>query len=80
VSVGFAFGDSRRPPFNKLSLEIVGRQAVTSFMATEAFARANSPKKLHWIDGASHVDLYDKPEYVGPAVEKLAEFFTDQLA
>ncbi|MGW2856138.1 hypothetical protein ACWDAZ_30530, partial [Streptomyces sp. NPDC001215] len=33
-----------------------------------------------WIDGASHVDLYDKEPYVGPAVEKLTDFFRAQLA
>ena len=33
-----------------------------------------------WIDGASHSDLYDKEQYVGPAVSKLAGFFTSNLA
>ena len=37
------------------------------------------PKELHWIDGASHVDLYDKERYVGPAVEKLTDFFRAEL-
>jgi hypothetical protein len=32
------------------------------------------------IDGASHSDLYDKEQYVGPAVTKLAGFFTSNLA
>ncbi|MFE4814912.1 hypothetical protein ACFRFU_00475 [Streptomyces sp. NPDC056704] len=36
--------------------------------------------ELHWIEGASHVDLYDKESYVGPAVEKLTDFFRAQLA
>jgi uncharacterized protein len=44
------------------------------------FQRASGPKELHWIDGASHVALYDKEEYVAPAVAKLAEFFTASLA
>jgi fermentation-respiration switch protein FrsA (DUF1100 family) len=56
-------------------LMIVGTQAVTSWMTTEAFANAQEPKELFWIDGATHVDLYDKDEYVAPAVSKLAEFF-----
>ncbi|MFJ3712807.1 MULTISPECIES: hypothetical protein [unclassified Streptomyces] len=38
------------------------------------------PKELHWIDGAGHVDLYDKEQHVGPAVEKLTDFFRAQLA
>ncbi|MFE5370883.1 alpha/beta hydrolase [Streptomyces mirabilis] len=61
-------------------LMIVGREAVTSWMSVEAFQNARAPKELHWIDGASHVDLYDKEPHVGPAVEKLTDFFRAQLA
>jgi hypothetical protein len=35
---------------------------------------------LYRIEGASHVDLYDRDEHVMPAVTKLAEFFAAQLA
>jgi hypothetical protein len=31
--------------------------------------QAGEPRELFWIDGASHVDLYDKDEYVSPAVD-----------
>jgi fermentation-respiration switch protein FrsA (DUF1100 family) len=61
-------------------LVIVGREAVTSWMSAEVFQNARTPKELHWIDGASHVDLYDKEPYVGLAVEKLTDFFQAQLA
>ncbi|MFJ9033913.1 alpha/beta hydrolase [Streptomyces sp. NPDC102274] len=61
-------------------LLIVGREAVTSWMSVEAFQNARGPKELHWVDGASHVDLYDKEPYVGPAVTKLTDFFRTQLA
>ena len=61
-------------------LMIVGSEAVTSWMAVEAFQNARSPKELQWIDGASHVDLYDKEQYVGPAVSKLTDFFGTHLA
>ena len=60
-------------------LLIAGRQAVTAWMSVEAFQAARGPKELHWIDGASHVDLYDKDDYVTPAVERLAGFFTSKL-
>ncbi|ACU70891.1 conserved hypothetical protein [Catenulispora acidiphila DSM 44928] len=60
-------------------LLIAGRQAVTSWMSVHAFQNATGPKELHWIDGASHVDLYDKDEYVTPAIAKLAEFYTANL-
>ena len=61
-------------------LFILGTKAVTKWMATEAFERAKEPKELAWIEGASHVDLYDKPEYVDPAVAKLSDFFQKTLA
>lgn len=32
----------------------------------KAFERAKEPIALFWIEGASHVDLYDKPAYVVP--------------
>jgi fermentation-respiration switch protein FrsA (DUF1100 family) len=60
-------------------LLIVGREAVTSWMAVEAFQRAAGPKELHWIEGASHVDLYDKDEYVTPAIARLSDFFAASL-
>ena len=61
-------------------LMIAGREAVTAWMSIAAFQSATGPKELHWIDGASHNDLYDKEQYVGPAVTKLTGFFTENLA
>ncbi|MFE4611116.1 alpha/beta hydrolase [Streptomyces niveus] len=60
-------------------LLIAGREAVTSWMSVEAFQRASGTKELAWIEGASHIDLYDKDAYVLPAVERLAGFFTTHL-
>ncbi|MFC8447890.1 alpha/beta hydrolase [Kitasatospora sp. NPDC057223] len=61
-------------------LQVVGTRAVTSWMAVDVHQRATGPKELHWIQGASHVDLYDRKEYVEPAVDRLAAFFTEHLA
>jgi len=61
-------------------LMIAGREAVTSWMSIQAFQNAIGPKEFHWIDGASHNDLYYKDQYVGPAVTKLTGFFTKNLA
>jgi hypothetical protein len=61
-------------------LMIVGREAATSYMSTEAFWNAQAPKELVWIDGATHVALYDKEEYVTPALERLSAFFGSHLA
>ncbi len=32
------------------------------------------------VEGAGHYDMYYKPEYVGPATARLAEFFSEHLA
>jgi hypothetical protein len=60
-------------------LMIVGTKAVTAWMSIEAFQKATGPKEVHWIGGASHVDLYDQEQHVAPAIDKLAGFFTDNL-
>lgn len=60
-------------------LMIAGNRAVTSWMSVEAFRLAAGPKQFVWIDGASHNDLYDKKQYVDPAVGELAAFFNDNL-
>jgi fermentation-respiration switch protein FrsA (DUF1100 family) len=60
-------------------LMIVGREAVTSFMTSEAFWNAQEPKEIFWIDGATHVALYDEEEYVAPAIARLIEFFSTHL-
>jgi fermentation-respiration switch protein FrsA (DUF1100 family) len=60
-------------------LMIVGREAVTSWMTTGAFENAQEPKDLFWIDGATHVGLYDRAENVTPAVAKMTAFFQHNL-
>ena len=60
-------------------LLIAGSEAVTSWMSVEAFQKAKGSKELVWIDGASHVDLYDRDQYVKPALNRLTNFFTAHL-
>ncbi|SEG92074.1 hypothetical protein SAMN05216223_12541 [Actinacidiphila yanglinensis] len=60
-------------------LQILGERAVTAWMGLEAHRRATGPAQIHWMKGASHVDLYDKQEYIGPAIDRLTEFFTANL-
>ncbi|MCZ4508381.1 hypothetical protein O3Q52_09225 [Streptomyces sp. ActVer] len=48
--------------------------------AAQASVVRQADKKLHWIDGARHVDLYHKDEYVTPAIAELAGFFHTRLA
>ncbi|MFC4508117.1 MULTISPECIES: alpha/beta hydrolase [Streptomyces] len=60
-------------------LMIVGSEADTAYFSREAIAKASEPKEFFVIDGATHVDLYDKDEYVTPAIAKLADFFARNL-
>jgi fermentation-respiration switch protein FrsA (DUF1100 family) len=61
-------------------LVIAGSKADTLFWSREAYEKAREPKELHVIDGATHIDLYDRPQFVTPAVAKLREFFGRRLA
>ncbi len=60
-------------------LMIVGSQADTLYFSKDALEKAKEPKELFIIPGASHIDMYDKPQYVTPAVAKLKEFFGKAL-
>lgn len=60
-------------------LLIAGEKAETRKFSQQAYDNAKQPKELTIIPGASHFDLYDKPQFVNPAVEKLAAFFSKNL-
>lgn len=69
-------------PFDQLDtisprplLVIAGSKADTLFWSQEAMKKAKEPKELHVIEGATHIDMYDRPQFVAPAVAKLAAFF-----
>ncbi|MFE5189883.1 alpha/beta hydrolase [Streptomyces sp. NPDC056628] len=59
-------------------LMVAGNEAATAWMSEEAIKKAAEPKRLHWIEGASHVDLYD--HYVPQVTAELVPFFTQNLA
>lgn len=61
-------------------LFIVGGNAETAYFSKEAYDKAKDPKEYFVIPNASHVALYDQTEYVAPAVEKLAEFYSKYLS
>ncbi|MFJ5724798.1 hypothetical protein [Streptomyces sp. NPDC093149] len=52
---------------------------MTCWMSVEAYQQAHGPKKPLRIDGAVHNDLYNKDEYVVPAIAKPADFFATHL-
>lgn len=60
-------------------LLIAGSEADTLYFSQNAYEKAKEPKELHIIPGATHIDLYYKPEYVPQVAEKLTQFFTKNL-
>ena len=48
---------------------------ATGPLTKNFFDQASEPKELVEINGASHVDLYDKDEHVGRAIKAMDEFF-----
>jgi hypothetical protein len=61
-------------------LVIAGSKADTLFWSQQVYQRAKEPKELHVVDGATHIDLYDRPQFVTPTVAKLREFFGRHLS
>ncbi len=61
-------------------LFIVGGNAETAYFSKEAYDKAKDPKEYFVIPNASHFALYDQTEYVTPAVEKLADFYSKYLS
>ena len=60
-------------------LVIAGSKADTLFWSREVYEKAKEPRELHVIEGATHIDMYDRPQFVTPAVSKLADFFGRHL-
>jgi fermentation-respiration switch protein FrsA (DUF1100 family) len=60
-------------------LVIAGSKADTLFWSEEVYKKAKDPKELHIIEGATHIDMYDRPQFVAPAVAKLTAFFGSHL-
>ncbi|WP_445500311.1 hypothetical protein [Microvirga sp. G4-2] len=57
---------------------IAATEADTARFSVDAIEKARK-KELYWIEGASHVDLYGKDEYVTPAAAKMTGFFREHL-
>lgn len=62
-------------------LMMAGNKADTLYMTEDAYKKATNAasKELFLIDGATHIQTYWKPEYVGKALNKLKIFFSDTL-
>jgi len=55
-------------------LIIAGSRADTKIFSEEAYKLSNGPKELFVVEGASHIDMYDVPEYVDQAIAKMVDF------
>lgn len=60
-------------------LMIAGSEADSFYYSQDAYNRANEPKELYVVDGASHIQLYWKPEYVEQVSKKLTDYFSKYL-
>jgi len=60
-------------------LMIAGSEADTMYFSKEATDKAGEPKELVIIPGATHIDLYDRPQYVPQVVAKLTDFYGKYL-
>lgn len=60
-------------------LMIAGSDADTLHYSQDAINQAKEPRELFLIKGASHVALYDQPEFVTRVADKLFEFFNTNL-
>jgi fermentation-respiration switch protein FrsA (DUF1100 family) len=47
--------------------------------AEAVFERITGPKELMWLDTTNHIDLYDQPQYVQPAVDRVAAWMEEHL-
>lgn len=57
-------------------LLIAGSNAETKVYSDQAFDLSKGPKELFVVEGATHIALYDVPDYVDQAVAKMVPFFS----
>ena len=65
-----------------LQVIVGGRLGTTGSFedGKQLWERANNKKDLLVIEGAGHYDMYDKPQYVDQAVERLEGFYKECLS
>lgn len=75
-----AFGDEETL-LTQPALFIAGTKAGSLWQSELAYEKAVSAKnrELYRVEGATHMDLYDKHEYIDNVVEKLDNFFKNNL-
>ncbi len=67
--------------FTQPVLFVVGSRADSRHHSQAIYdAIPGTNKEIYTIEGASHVDLYDRPQYVGQAVQKMTAFYKKAFA
>ncbi len=66
---------------NQPLLIMAGSNADSRYMSENAFEKATgtNDKELFFIEGATHIETYWKPQYVTQAMDKLSQFFGNEL-
>lgn len=71
LNLGEHYADKMIQPY----CAIVGELADTRICTEVYYEKVTSEKEFHAIPGASHVDLYDKPEYVKQVADIITTFY-----
>jgi fermentation-respiration switch protein FrsA (DUF1100 family) len=79
ITVDLAAGADLISPTPLLLVHGRKDECTTPEQAVAAFDRAGDPRKLVWLDTANHIDLYDVPRFVGPAVDEAVSWFYSHL-
>jgi fermentation-respiration switch protein FrsA (DUF1100 family) len=77
--LGFSAFDRLGLLLTQPTMFIAGTKADTRYFSEDAYAIKNGPKELVLVDGATHVGMYDIPQYVSQAIESLTRFFQQSL-
>lgn len=60
-------------------LLIAGSKVASRYLSEDAYKMAKKPRELYIIPNATHIGLYDVPQYVDKAVTKLNSFYKKYL-
>jgi fermentation-respiration switch protein FrsA (DUF1100 family) len=79
ITVDLAAGADLISPTPLLLVHGRKDEYTTPEQAAAAFDRAGDPRKLVWLDTTNHIDLYDVPRFVDPAVDEAVSWFYSHL-
>ena len=54
-------------------------RALAPALARSFYDRLQAPKTVHWLESKGQIDFYDDPALIEPAVDRLDQYFREQL-